>query len=307
MALFTDRELGMVPPTKNEIKTNVWNGIFGIIESSIANNYFAKDFPESCPDGLGIYGVNLILFQDKIHAIIPQIDIPLTRKEPRKTDYDFAANSFQIDDSENTYAILDLIEFCYQHIVDSEQSGRIHEHFNHYHLKFSETTSNKSQFRNAINQIFERNGIAYLLSEDGCIKRVIPQEFQQAINRSVATSDDNLNGLINEAKQNILRPNPVDRSRGLEKIWDAFERVKTFYGAKKKASADQLLSLVASGNGLFEDYLKSESATLTEIGNKFQIRHFEVDKQPITDVMQIDYLFFRMFALIDLFVKKLEE
>ena len=58
---------------------------------------------------------------------------------------------------------------------------------------------------------------------------------------------------------------------------------------------------------IYEEYLGKEATTLTEIGNKFQIRHFEADKQPITDLAHVDYLFFRMFALIDLFVKKLEE
>ena len=296
MTFFTDRELGKTPPTKNEIDINVWNGIVGIIEASIANNYFAKSFPETCPDGMGISGVNQILFYDKVKALIPQIEIPISRKD-----------AHALNNGINTFSVLDLIEFCYQNTVDSEITGKFHDYFNHYHLKFNTTSINKQQLQTDINQLFERNGIAYLLDDSGKIVRVIPQEFQQIINRSVATQDPTLNGLIDEAKHFILLPNPADRSRALEKVWDAFERVKTYYGHNKRLSAEQLLSTVASGNVLFQEYLGKEATTLTEIGNKFQIRHFEADRQPITDLAHVDYLFFRMFALIDLFVKKLEE
>ncbi|MFC0130687.1 hypothetical protein [Ralstonia solanacearum] len=39
---------------------------------------------------------------------------------------------------------------------------------------------------------------------------------------------------------------------------------------------------------------------LTEIGNKFMIRHTETDKVPIVESAQVDYLFHRMFAFIRL-------
>lgn len=74
-----------------------------------------------------------------------------------------------------------------------------------------------------------------------------------------------------------------------------------------KVSVNQLINLVANENTLIESYLITEAATLTEIGNKFQIRHFETDKQTITDNSHVDYLFFRMFSLIDLCIKKISE
>jgi len=43
---------------------------------------------------------------------------------------------------------------------------------------------------------------------------------------------------------------------------------------------------------------------LTEIGNKFMIRHAETDKVPIVESAHVDYFFQRMFSLIRLLLKR---
>lgn len=47
------------------------------------------------------------------------------------------------------------------------------------------------------------------------------------------TNDVELNKLIDEAKERFLKPN--DQNIALEKLWDAFERIKTYYGPKKRS------------------------------------------------------------------------
>jgi len=96
-----------------------------------------------------------------------------------------------------------------------------------------------------------------------------------------------------------------DRVHALEKIWDAFERVKTFFG-EKKVSAPELVKLVANGNSGMEKLIGDEAKALTNIGNTFHIRHFETDRIEITDNKHIDYLFYRMSSLIHLFLTELE-
>lgn len=308
MDYFTDRELGKKEPTIAEIDIYVWNGIVAIFDSFIADNSLSKDFPEQCPEGQGVYCCNMTLLYDKLKALIPNIEIPITRKEKFITDYsDWETGKKEVENIIDTFATLDLIEFCHRHLYDPAPIGNLHEYFNHFHLTFKETGTSKQKFQNEINSLFERNGIAYYLSKEGKITRIIPVGFQQIINRKFQTKDPTLNQLLTEATQFILLPKISDRIRAIEKLWDAFERAKTFYSSNKKASATQLINLVANGNGLFEAYLTSEAATLSEIGNKFQIRHFETDKQPITNTSHIDYLFFRMFSLIDLFIKELEK
>src|ERR1035437_37578 len=119
------------------------------------------------------------------------------------------------------------------------------------------------------------------------------------------TDDEELNKLIDEAKSRFL--NPKDKHIALEKIWDAFERIKTYYesGKQKSKSADQLIEKISSNfnKELFEEEFKK----LTSIGNNYRIRHHETDKLEITDPKHINYLFFRMLTLIDLCLVKLKE
>ncbi len=98
----------------------------------------------------------------------------------------------------------------------------------------------------------------------------------------------------------------MERHReGLEKLWDAFERVKTLEpGADKKAQTATLLDRVAGQRTSLRTRLDTESRELTEIGNRFQIRHTETDREPITDAAVVDYLFARAFALVWLELEK---
>jgi len=308
MDYFTDRELGKKTPTINDIDISVWNGIVAVFDSFVADNSFSKDFPEQCPDGQGICSCNTTLLYDKLKALIPSAEIPIQRKEKFAKSYtDWEAAAKEVKNTIDTFSTIDLLEFCYRHLYDSIPTGNLHEYFNHYHLTFKDTGQSKRKFREEINSLFERNGIAYHLNKEGKITRIIPEEFKQIIIRKFQTTDETLNQLLTEATQFILLPKISDRIRAIEKLWDTFERAKTFYSSNKNVSANQLINLVANGNALLETYLTTEANTLTEIGNKFQIRHFEKDKQPITDTSHIDYLFFRMFSLIDLFIKELEK
>ncbi|MEQ9374260.1 MAG: hypothetical protein RIG68_03740 [Imperialibacter sp.] len=122
-------------------------------------------------------------------------------------------------------------------------------------------------------------------------------------NQEATTNDSELNALINEAKSRFLKPG--DKQVALEKIWDAFERIKTYYGQNKKESSTKLISKIASNLG--EEEFNNEFVTLTKIGNNFRIRHHETDKIELTDISQIDYLFFRVLSLIDLCLSKIAE
>lgn len=110
------------------------------------------------------------------------------------------------------------------------------------------------------------------------------------------TKDEELNILIDEAKERYLKPN--DQLVALEKLWDAFERMKTYYDIDKKKSAGILVDQLS--DEIEVDEFQKEFDTLTKIGNSYRIRHHETGKKPLTIPSQIKYLFFRMLALIDL-------
>ena len=109
--------------------------------------------------------------------------------------------------------------------------------------------------------------------------------------------------MINESKERYFKPG--DQNIALEKIWDAFERMKSFYDFDKKASSNKLISKMAIN--ISEIDFRNEFEVLTKIGNTYRIRHHETDKKELKDESQIKYLFFRMLALIDLAMSSLKE
>jgi hypothetical protein len=73
-------------------------------------------------------------------------------------------------------------------------------------------------------------------------------------------------------------------------------------GNDKKERVKALLDKAAAEHN-FRDRLEKEAIELTDIGNKFMIRHTETDKVPIVDSAHVDYLFQRMFSIILLLLK----
>lgn len=117
------------------------------------------------------------------------------------------------------------------------------------------------------------------------------------------TIDQELNNLIEEAKKRF--ENPSDKKIALEKLWDAFERIKTYFGTNKRLSSEQLVDLISTD--FDKDFINNEFKELTSIGNNYNIRHHEQDKIIITEDKHIEYLFFRMLALLNLCVENIHE
>lgn len=94
-----------------------------------------------------------------------------------------------------------------------------------------------------------------------------------------------------------------------KKIWDAFERIKTFYYpeiSSKKKSIECLINNI-SLNQDFNNLFDSEFRTLTEIGNKFRIRHHEKGKINIGDDSYYEYFYNRCLSLLILVIHKLDK
>jgi len=117
------------------------------------------------------------------------------------------------------------------------------------------------------------------------------------------TDDEELNKLIQESKDRFF--NPKDKYVAIEKLWDAFERVKTYFDSNKKTSSKLLVSIIS--RGFDESIINDEFAALTKIGNDFRIRHHETDKKAITNNKHLNYLFFRMMTLMDLCLTSINE
>ena len=102
-------------------------------------------------------------------------------------------------------------------------------------------------------------------------------------------------------------PYPESTRDAVEKTWDAFERLKTYYTTiEKKASASKIVADMADGNQNYTALFNAEFKALTEIGNDYRIRHHETNKIDITDPRYYDYFFNRCLSLIALAIQYLQ-
>ena len=93
-----------------------------------------------------------------------------------------------------------------------------------------------------------------------------------------------------------------------KKVWDAFERIKTYYQQyDKKTSADRLLDVISKGDADYKAMLQEEFSALTKLGNRFRIRHHETDKKDIGCNEHYDYLFHRCLSVLKLATSVLSE
>lgn len=122
----------------------------------------------------------------------------------------------------------------------------------------------------------------------------------EAMGKLPPSGDARLDELLDQARTKFKDPSPHARSEATERLWDAWERLKSLEAqGNKRLSVKILLDACASEAG-FRDLLEREAAELTRIGNAFQIRHFESGKQLVRGADQNDYLFHRLFALMHL-------
>ena len=127
------------------------------------------------------------------------------------------------------------------------------------------------------------------------------------VNRSsFRTGDSDLDGILDTAIDRFLSPKPEARQDALEKLWDAFERLKTIEAGKdKKARATALIDRATSDVApVFRSVVETEFKAMTKVGNDLRIRHFEVGHEPVGETGEKDYLFMRLYALVWLMLKR---
>ena len=211
--------------------------------------------------------------------------------------------SYSLDEVGNLISIKVLIEFVDDHVAYAVILST-HDYFGHKHLDF-DGVEGKARFRAEINDLFRRYGLAYQLTDDGSIIRLVPEEIRAKFVEAVfQTTDDQLDDLLNTARKKYSSPDPMERKEGLEKLWDAFERLKTItVGADKKVQITALIEAAyteADPRTRFDKEFKE----LTALGNTYNIRHFETDKLPIPDDAFVDWLFSRCYSAIHAILDK---
>ena len=116
------------------------------------------------------------------------------------------------------------------------------------------------------------------------------------------TGDAELDRMLETARRKFLHPAESVRREALEKLWDAWERLKTIEPGKDKPSQVTALLDRAGGSSWskFREMLEEEAKELTRVGNTFQIRHSETSQESLRASNHVDYLFQRLFSVIRL-------
>jgi hypothetical protein len=287
VAYFSQRELAQTPRSREDLTTTAWAGIFKAINSRIYDGSFGRAFPQECSNCIVTVGTN----QDLMSAAVTRELVYLT---------------WPLDDTvvPTLYDALDLIQFCWTHVAEP-MTGKGHCNYVIRHLAFDDELG-RERFASVINGVFAREGLAFHLDDNGEVNRVAPLVLSEALASSVFHSGDReLVRLLEEARNKFLSHDERVRRESLEKLWDAWERLKSIENPapdKKSDSVTKLLDRVTT-EPRFRQVLEVETRALTGIGNDFMIRHTEMSKVPIASVEQVDFLFHRMFAIIRLLLR----
>jgi hypothetical protein len=283
---FTDTERGPKPRTVDGIDQRVWGGLYTLIDGRISDSSFGRRFPAYCSDGNAACGCDTVGLARVLAAEVPMVEWPLSP-----------------DLVPSTPVVMDLLEFC-AGAVGERIDGHYHSYFQHYHLTWDREMG-LSRFVDDVNLLFGRNGLAYEMSPAGEVRRLLPQPLAEALARFAPfTGDAEMDRLLESSRRHIASPKPDIRQDALEKIWDAFERLKTLEGGgDKKQQADALLDRVAASGSKLRTMLGKEALALTDIGNTFRIRHSETTQEILSSGEHLDYLFWRMFAFISMILR----
>lgn len=296
---FSDRENGPRARTVQVISPTVWAGLVALVQGLINSGAFGLRFPERCPDGPAICGCDSGSLAAAVVAEMPGLAWPL------ETTHGVEDGCFSQREpfAPETLLVLDFIEFVHDSVAKAIP-GKYHEFFSHHHLSFDQQAG-QDEFRATINRIFVRNGVAFEMFSTGRIVRVLPLVLGDELRRTAFnTGDRTLDNMLDECLAKFSDRNPLVRREALERLWDAWERLKSLADpSDKKRSIKVILDVTATEPSL-RARLEAEAQELNSIGNSHLIRHSEVSQVPVIDVEHIDYLFHRLFAMIQLMLKK---
>ena len=296
---FSDRENGPRARTEQVISPVVWAGLVATVLALINSGAFGLRFPERCPDGQAVCGCDTDALAASVIAEMPGLAWPLETMCLVEDGFLSQREPFAPD----TLLILDFIEFIYASVA-KPIPGKHHDFFSHHHLTFDQQ-SGQEEFRATVNRIFSRNGVAFEMLSTGRIVRVLPPVLGEDLKRTIfRTGDRTLDNMLEECRTKFSDRNPLVRREALERLWDGWERLKSLADpGDKKRSIKIILDATAAEPSL-RARLEGEATELNSIGNSHLIRHSEVNQVPVIDVDQVDYLFHRLFAMIQLILRK---
>ena len=172
-----------------------------------------------------------------------------------------------------------------------------------HHVTGGDREAARATLRDDLNTGFARLGYRYELTELGQILRLTdePQDLE-ILEGEQRTADAHLSELVDRAKGDFFDRAGQRTAQALEAIVDAFERIKTLENLSKAVSIPISLERISSQPQV-RQRIDKEMRELTEIGNSFEIRHHEVAQLAIESDEIIDYLFYRYYNVVRVFIR----
>lgn len=169
-------------------------------------------------------------------------------------------------------------------------------------IEFFEKYNQDNDFVTQINAILKLNDLA-LKFDNG---KIVSTYDSQIKNGTLAPiQESGLKELLQEANKYYDEGN---LRIAVEKVWDAFERLKTYYSPTldKKKSINRIICDMSSNKDPYKELFDKEFCELTAIGNNFRIRHHETTKTDIEDNRHYEYFYKRCISLISVAVQYLD-
>lgn len=279
--LFTERQGQVLPRVAEALDETTRNALLTLISSRIDEEWFGLSFPNKCGDGYAYAGTDFTKLRETMKGFRVRWPEEIDRANPPSEDQ-----------------IFDLVEFSYELIAEAKDPS-YHSYMSHSHYSYDQEIG-REKFTHDTNRIFERNGMAFEL-KGGEVIRLPPALLHESLAETVFhTGDGLLDELLEASRHKFLNRSLDVRRESLEKLWDAWERLKTVETGNDKKASFKILLDKAAAEPVLRNKLEQEARELTGIGNSFMIRHAEADKIPVRESVQVDYLFHRMFSMIRL-------
>lgn len=266
------------------------------------HEYLAWKFPVECPGGNGCCGIDSGKLNNALRFEVPH----LYRNEKgiiaKPIEYCFGKNV-----NYDQYSLLDYIEFISKNCKDISKRSW-HKFSSQDELRFEDTKGIFKKFRQEINHTFDITGALYTLTEFGIVERIVENSVLSSEMETVLMQikEKGTKELLEEAITLFKQPNPVSCKDAVEKIWDALERLKSYYPTMdKQKSVEKIVIDMSGGDPNFRKLFNDEFFNLKDIGNNYRIRHHETSKVDITDNRHYEYFFNRCLSLIALAIKYL--
>ncbi len=207
------------------------------------------------------------------------------------------------------YAFLDFIEYIAENIKDVKEGWNNPIYKNFWYIECKTTCEVFEIYKSEINEIFTDAGVLYNLNDNKQIERLLENDIitNELLEEVDSISEKGLKDLLNIAISKHKSPKTQENKDAVEKMWDALERLKTYYtNMDKKGSSTKIINDIAGGKDDYITLFTAEFKELTDIGNEFRIRHHETNKIDITDIRHYDYFFNRCLSLIALAIQYLQ-